>query len=168
MYEAKVDLSGRVWITREFYKRNADDYDWIQCLAEWGSGPVYCDPSRSENEMLELRKRYGVNLKRATVKRFDDRIRLVRNRMAIRDGLPQMFIDFGACPNLVSELNNLAFAQARVGEYAVDRWEPGLADHAFDSVAYLLSALDRNLGAPPRIPVTHDPYFGTPQRSWAY
>jgi len=168
MYEAKVDLSGRVWITREFYKRNADDYDWIQCLAEWGSGPVYCDPSRSEHEMLELRKRYGVNLKRATVKRFDDRIRLVRNRMAIRDGLPQMFIDFGACPNLVSELNNLAFAQARVGEYAVDRWEPGLADHAFDSVAYLLSALDRNLGAPPRIPVTHDPYFGTPQRSWAY
>ena len=143
MYEAKVDLSNRVWFTREFYKRNADDYDWIQQLAEWGGGPVFCDPSRSEHEMAELRRRYGVNLRRSTVKRFDDRVRLWRNRLALRDGVPQLFIDFGACPNLVSELDNLAFAQARIGEYAVDRWEAGTNDHGFDSGAYLLSALDR-------------------------
>ena len=147
LYEAKVDLSTRVWFTREFYKRNADDYDWIQALAEWTqqSLPVYCDPSRSEREMAELRRRYGVNLKRSTVKRFDDRVRLWRNRLALRDGVPQLFIDFGACPNLVSELNNLAFAQARIGEYSVDRWESGLNDHGFDGGAYLLSALDRNI-----------------------
>jgi len=153
MYEGKLDLSDRLWITREFYKRNADDYDWIQELAEWGQGPIFCDPSRSEHEMAELRKRYGVNLKRATVKRFDDRVRLWRNRLALRDGTPRLYIDFGACPNLVSEINNLAFAQARVGEFAVDRWEPGLSDHGFDGVSYLLSALDRYSGPPPRIPV---------------
>ena len=162
MYELRLDLSNRVWVTREFYKRNADDYDWIRALAEWGTGPhgqkgnlpVYCDPSRSEKEMEELRRRYGVNLKRSSVKRFDDRVRLVRNRLALRDGIPQMFIDFGACPNLVSELNNLAFAQARIGEYSVDRWEQGLNDHAFDALCYGLSVFDRYFGPPPRIPVT--------------
>ena len=144
LYEMKLDLSDRVWVTKEFYKRNADDYDWIKTLAEWGGGAVYCDPSRSESEMAELRRRYGVNLKRSTVKRFDDRVRLWRNRLALRDGVPRMFIDFGACPNLVSELNNLAFAQARIGEYSVDRWEQGLSDHGYDGCAYGLSAFDRN------------------------
>ena len=143
MHEIKLDLSGRAWFTREFYMRDADDYDWITTVQEWGNNPVFCDPSRSEKEMLELRRKYGVNLKRATVKRFDDRVRLWRNRLALRDGIPNVFIDFGACPNLVSELNNLAFASPRIGEYAVDRWEKGLNDHAFDDGAYGLSAFDR-------------------------
>ena len=93
--------------------------------------------------MVELRNKYGVNLKRATVKRFDDRVRLWRNRLALRDGVPNVFIDFGACPNLVSELNNLAFDSPHVGEYAVDRWGKGLNDHAYDAGAYGLSAFDR-------------------------
>jgi len=148
MYEMKLDLSGRVWFTREFYMRDADDYDWITAVKEWGPNPVFCDPSRSEKEMEELRRRYGVNLKRATVKRFDDRVRLWRNRLALRSvgeeaGTPGLFIDFGACPNLVSELNNLAFASPRVGEYSVDRWEKGLNDHGFDGGSYGLSAFDR-------------------------
>jgi len=157
LYELKLDLSDRVWFTWEFYKRNADDYDWITALAEHTQGSpavVFCDPSRSEKEMAELRKRYGVNLKRSTVKRFDDRVRLWRNRLALRDGTPRMFIDFGACPNLVSELNNLAFAQARIGEYSVDRWEPGLNDHGFDGGAYGLSAFDRYMGPPPKFRVS--------------
>jgi hypothetical protein len=143
MYEMKLDLSGRVWFTREFYLRDADDYDWITAANEWGRNPIFCDPSRSEKEMVELRRKYGVNLKRATVKRFDDRVRLWRNRLALRDGVPNVFIDFGACPNLVSELNNLAFDSPRVGEYAIDRWEKGLNDHAYDAGAYGLSAFDR-------------------------
>ena len=163
MYEGKLDLSDRLWITREFYKRNADDYDWIQELAQWGQGPIFCDPSRSEHEMAELRKRYGVNLKRATVKRFDDRVRLWRNRLTLRDGVPKMFIDFGACPNLVSEINNLAFAQPRVGEFAVDRWEPGLSDHGFDGVSYLLSALDHSYEYHP----TSVRWFGREMRAGA-
>jgi len=65
-----------------------------------------------------------------------------------------MFIDFGACPNLVSELNNLAFAQARIGEFSVDRWEQGSNDHAFDALCYGLSVFDRYMGPPPRIPIT--------------
>ena len=143
MYEMKLDLAGRVWITREFYMRDADDYDWITTANEWGRNPIFCDPSRSEKEMVELRRKYGVNLKRATVKRFDDRVRLWRNRLALRDGVPNVFIDFGACPNLVSELNNLAFDSPHVGEYSVDRWEKGCNDHAYDAGAYGLSAFDR-------------------------
>jgi hypothetical protein len=143
MYEMKLDLSNRVWFTREFYLRDADDYDWITAANEWGRNPIFCDPSRSEKEMTELRRKYGVNLKRATVKRFDDRVRLWRNRLALRDGVPNVFIDFGACPNLVSELNNLAFASPHIGEYSVDRWEKGLNDHGYDAGAYGLSAFDR-------------------------
>ena len=143
MYEMKLDLSNRVWFTREFYMRDADDYDWITAANEWGRNPIFCDPSRSEKEMVELRRKYGVNLKRATVKRFDDRVRLWRNRLALRDGVPNVFIDFGACPNLVSELNNLAFDSPRVGEYSVDRWGPGQNDHGFDGGSYGLSAFDR-------------------------
>ena len=150
LYELKLDLSDRVWCTWEFYKRDADDYDWIMALKERNPNAiVYCDPSRSEKEMEELRRRYGVNLKRSTVKRFDDRVRLWRNRLALRGGVPRMYIDFGACPNLVSELNNLAFAQARIGEYSVDRWEQGLSDHGFDGGAYGLSAFDRNYNIRP-------------------
>jgi hypothetical protein len=145
MYEMKLDLSGRVWFTREFYKRNADDYDWITTVKEWGHNPVFCDPSRSEKEMEELRRRYGVTLKRSTAKRFDERVRLWRNRLTLRDSVPNIFIDFGACPNLVSEINNLAFDSPRVGEYAIDRWEKGLNDHGFDAGAYGLSAFDRAL-----------------------
>ena len=129
LLEAGIDVSGRVWVTREFYKRNCDDYDWIQQLADWGHfGPVVCDPSRSEKELVELRRRYGVNLQRATVKAFDRRISLVRNRITLRDGKPNMFISQN-CPNLTNELRNLAFAQARAGEFAVDRWESGCLDH---------------------------------------
>ena len=150
LYELNLDLSDRVWCTWEFYKRNADDYDWIMALKDRNpSAVVYCDPSRSEKEMEELRRRYGVNLKRSTVKRFDDRVRLWRNRLALRDGVPRMFVDFGACPNLVSELQNLAFARARIGEYSVDKWEPGCSDHGFDGGAYGLSAFDRNYNIKP-------------------
>ena len=60
-----------------------------------------------------------------------------------------MFIDFGACPNLVSELNNLAFRQPRVGEFATDSWELGCSDHGFDGGGYLLSAFDRNVNVKP-------------------
>lgn len=144
LLEAGIDAQGRVWFTREFYKRNCDDYDWIQQLVEWGHyGPVICDPSRSEKELIELRRRYGVNLKRATVKAFDRRVNLWRNRLAVRGGTPQVFVSRN-CPNLANELRNLAFAEARLGEYAVDRWEPGASDHAYDASAYLLSSIDRS------------------------
>lgn len=144
MHELKLDRAGIVWITREFYMRNADDYDWIKTAADWGVQEIVCDPSRSEKEIKDLRRRYGVNLKRALppAKRFEDRVRLTRNRLAIREnGKPTMFAS-SSCPNYISEVRNLAFAQPRIGEYAVDRWETGVNDHAYDDVNYGLSVLD--------------------------
>ena len=144
MYEIKLDRSDRAWFTREFYMRNADDYDWVRVAAEWGLPEIICDPSRSDKDILELRRKYGVNLKRAhaPAKRFEDRVRLMRNRLAIReDGQPRMYVG-SLCPNLRSELTNLAFAQPRVGEYAVDRWETGALDHGYDGSCYGLSHID--------------------------
>jgi hypothetical protein len=46
------------------------------------------------------------------------------------------------CPNAASEIENLAYAQPRVGEYAVDRWEAGANDHAFDDICYGFSEID--------------------------
>ena len=159
MYEIKVDQSDRAWFTREFYMRNADDYDWITAAAEWNLPLIICDPSRSEKELIDLRRRYGVNLKRAMppAKRFEDRVRMMRNRLAIReDGQPRMYVG-SLCPNLRNELQNLAFAQPRVGEYAVDRWEPGLSDHGFDGACYGLSVIDLpppDYGYRPRVVTT--------------
>ena len=144
LYELRLDRSDKLWVTREFYKRNADDYDWLRAAAEWGLQEIICDPSRSEQELLDLRRRYQVNLKRAQspAKRFADRVHLMRNRLAIReDGNPRMYVS-ASCPNLIGELRNLAYDQPRVGEFAVDRWAPGVADHGYDAVAYGISVLD--------------------------
>ena len=163
MHEGKLDRAGTLWITREFYMRNADDYDWIRAAADWGSQEIVCDPSRSEKEIQELRRKYGVNLKRARspAKRFEDRVRMTRNRLSIREtGKPRMYVS-PSCPNLISEYRNLAFAQPRIGEWAVDRWETGLNDHAYDDVNYLLSHVD----LPPPSYGFHPKYE---KRGWNY
>jgi hypothetical protein len=147
-----LDQSNRDWITREFYKRNADDYDWVRTAVEWteeegmSSILIVCDPSRSEKELQELRRKYGLNIRRARTKRFDDRVRLMRNRLAVRStgsalGEPGTYFS-SSCPNAASEIENLTFAQPRVGEYATDKWEAGALDHAFDDITYGYSELD--------------------------
>lgn len=144
MHELCLDQSQKVRVRREFYKRNADDYDWVRKAQEWEIPLIICDPSRSEKELEDLRRRYGVNIRRARppAKRFEDRVRLMRNRLVVReDGHPGITFDPG-CPNIASEIENLAFAQPRLGEYAVDRWETGANDHAFDDVCYGLSEID--------------------------
>ena len=145
MHELCQDQSDRVWVTKEFYKRNADDYDWIRKCEEWGSGEIRCDPSRSESELEHLRKIYGVRLKRAAphAKGFENRIRLWRNRLNIReDGLPRMFIS-RHCPNMINEIRNLAYAELRPGEVVLGKWAKGCNDHSYDDGAYGLSAFDR-------------------------
>lgn len=144
MIELRIDQSDRVWATREFYKRDADDYDWIKKAAEWESGQIVCDPSRSENELLDMRRRYSVNVKRALppAKGFERRLMMMRNRLTVReDGKPRMYVS-PDCPNLISELQNLAFDSPKVGEYDVNRWAPGVSDHAYDASCYGLSFLD--------------------------
>ena len=145
MHELCLDQSDRVWVTKEFYKRNADDYDWIRKCEEWGSYEIRCDPSRSESELEHLRKLYGLHgLKRAAphAKGFENRIRLWRNRLNVRDGTPRMFIS-PSCPNMISELRNLAYAELRPGEMVLGKWAKGCNDHAYDDGAYGLSAFDR-------------------------
>ncbi len=146
MHELCQDQSDRIWVTREFYQRNADDYDWIRKCEEWGSREIRCDPSRSESELEHLRKIYGLHgLKRAAphAKGFENRIRLWRNRLRVReDGLPRMFISRD-CPNMISELRNLAYAELRPGEMVLGKWAPGCADHSYDDGGYGLSAFDR-------------------------
>ena len=146
MHELCLDQSDRVWVTKEFYKRNADDYDWIRACEEWGSREIRCDPSRSESELEHLRKIYGLHgLKRAAphAKGFENRIRLWRNRLNVReDGLPRIFISRD-CTNMISELRNLAYAEVRPGEVTLGKWAKGCADHTFDDGSYGLSAFDR-------------------------
>jgi hypothetical protein len=149
MHELCLDQSDRVWVTKEFYQRNADDYDWIRKVEEWGLNEVRCDPSRSESELEHLRKIYGVRLKRAAphAKGFENRVRLWRNRLNIRStgeevGAPRIYISRD-CPNMISELRNLAYQELRPGEVTLGKWAKGCNDHAYDSGAYGLSAFDR-------------------------
>ncbi len=149
MHEGCLDQSDRLWITREFYKRNADDYDWIRQCEEWGSGEIRCDPSRSESELEHLRRIYGVRLRRAEphAKGFENRIRLWRNRLTVRSvglevGQPRIFISRN-CPNLISEIRNLAYPEPRPGEINLLKWAKGCNDHGYDDVCYLMSAFDR-------------------------
>ncbi len=150
MHELRQDQSDRVWVTKEFYMRGADDYDWIRKCEEWDSYEIRCDPSRSEAELEHFRRMYGLRgLKRAAphAKGFDNRITLWRNRLKLRSvglevGTPRIFISRN-CPNLISEIRNLAYKEPRPGEIEGGKWAPGCSDHAYDSTAYGLSAFDR-------------------------
>ena len=150
MHELCLDQSDRVWVTKEFYQRNADDYDWIRKCEEWGSREIRCDPSRSESELEHLRKVYGLpGLKRAAphAKGFDSRIMLLRNRLKVRSvgakiGWPRIFVSRN-CPNLINTLRNLAYPEPRPGETVLGKWAKGVRDDAFDSTVYGLSAFDR-------------------------
>ncbi|KKK91520.1 hypothetical protein LCGC14_2712120, partial [marine sediment metagenome] len=87
---------------------------------------------------------YGVRLKRAAphAKGFENRIRLWRNRLTVRAGAPRIYISRD-CPNLISEIRNLAYQELRPGEVTLGKWAKGCSDHAYDSTVYGLSAFDR-------------------------
>ena len=145
MHEIKLDVNDNVWVTREFYMRQATDYDWISAARDWNIPLIICDPSRSDKELIEMRRKYGIVIRRARppAKRFEDRGRLLRNRLVRRvDNNHVRFHVSSSCPNAISEIENLAYAQPRIGEYAVDRWESGSLDHAFDDICYALSEID--------------------------
>jgi hypothetical protein len=145
LHELRMDRSKKVWVTREFYKRDAEDYDWVRTAVDWGVTRILCDPARSESELADLRRMYGIPLMRARSKRFHVRVGLLRSRLEIReDGKPGIYIS-PDCPNLIAEIPNLAYDQPRGQEYTTDRWLPGSQDHAFDSTAYGLMGLDKML-----------------------
>ena len=142
MHELSVDLSNRVWVTREFYARNADDYAWVRAARDWELKRVICDPSRSEEDLRKLRNLYGISLRRARFKEFRQRVEPLRRRLAIReDGHPGLYIS-PSCVNLIQEIQNAAFDRPRGQEYETDRWMAGTQDHALDDVGYALQEID--------------------------
>lgn len=146
MHLGLLDTEDRLWIVREFYKRRADDYTWGSAAYEWieeGLTRIVFDPSRSESEIEDLRAKYGLPLRRARSKRFEDRVRVMETRLAIRpDGKPGVYFS-PQCPNAIEEIENLAYAEARAGEFIIDKWSAGLNDHAFDDITYLMMEVDR-------------------------
>lgn len=154
-----LDAQNRVWITDEFYMRNASEWDWTNWLADRLVKRVICDPAAGEKEMQRLRRRYGINIVASNAKERPARYNLWAARLSVRPetGKPLLFIDKGKCPNLWDEMLNLRYARPRGHEFAQDKWASGVQDHAYDSVSYLLSDLDsRPRGRPkPNIELVH-------------
>lgn len=146
MHELVLDRSRKVWVTREFYQRDADEYDWVRTALNWGVKKIPCDPSISEKDLVELRRKHGLPLKRARSKLFDQRVKAISSRLTIReDGHPGMYIS-SSCPNLIQEIQNAAYDKPRGQEYMVDKWMTGVQDHALDDVGYGAMEFDGHIG----------------------
>ena len=163
LYELREDEHGNIWVTHEFYKRDATSYDWTKAAGEWGITRIICDPSGGDKELLEMRHKYGVRIDRATprAKSFQGRLDLLRDRLVRRvdNNRPRFFIS-PSCPNAINEIQNLAYAVPRVGELATDKWETGSLDHAYDAICYGLSAFDRNYDIKPlTVERVHSRYY---------
>ncbi len=145
------DVQGRLWALKEFYQRNAIPEDWADWLGENNVSDVRCDPSISDDQMKIWRRRYYLpRMQRAmSVRGFEDRVGVLASRLEPRfDGKPGLYIS-PQCPNLWTELENLAYARVRGREHQVNKWAPGTLDHAYDALCYGLSAWDRRkLGRP--------------------
>ena len=153
LLELKMDRSRRIWITREFYKRKATDDDWIKVAAEWDLPLILCDPSVSEKDLMTWRMRYQVNLQAAMAARErKERGRLWRTRLTVReDGNPGLYIST-ACPNTWNEMINLAKHVPKGQEDPVDKFAPGVNDHAYDAGAYGMSYFERGyIGRPQKV-----------------
>ncbi|KKN09494.1 hypothetical protein LCGC14_1046110 [marine sediment metagenome] len=154
LLELKMDRSRKIWITREFYKRNATDDDWIKAAAEWNLPLILCDPSASEKDLMTWRMRYNVNLQAAMAARDRaERGRLWRTRLAVReDGFPGLYIST-ACPHTWNELLNLAhYVPKGQEEPQKSVFAPGTNDHSYDAGAYGMSYFERG-------------YIGRPQKT---
>lgn len=149
MVEWKMDRSRKIWATREFYMRDATDYDWGQTIQEWGAKLIICDPSASEKDLRHWRQMYGIQIKASKSRRWDERVRLWRSRLLVQpDGNPGLYIS-PDCPNLWNELLNLAYYIKKGSEEVEESFAPGTLDHAWDAGAYGLSYFDRGyIGRP--------------------
>ena len=153
MIEWKMDRSRKLWATREFYMRDATAYDWGEVLADWGASLILCDPSVSEKEIVELRKKFGINIRPAmSVRRWKARVEGWRTRLCIQqDGYPGVYIS-PDCPNLWNELLNLAYYIKKGSEEVEESFAPGTLDHAWDAGAYGMSFFERGFIGAPRAP----------------
>jgi hypothetical protein len=150
MHLLKMDQSRRLWVTKEFYQRNVDEFAWVETVRDWmetdGVKRVVVDPSISEDDLKALRRTYGIHFQRARSKRFDLRVRLWNSRLKVRETAigqaePNIYID-PICLNLIEELPNAGFAKPRGQEYNTEGFRPGTQDHAIDDVAYAMMEFD--------------------------
>jgi PBSX family phage terminase large subunit len=152
------DTEGRIWALDEYYKRNAAPADWAEWLGENNVKDVRCDPSISDVEMRDWRRRYNLpRMQRAmSVRGKKARRSILADRLQLRgDNKPGLFIS-PDCPNLWDELQNLAFARVKGQEHTTDDWAPGTQDHAYDALCYGLSKWDKPpLGRPQGYEVVH-------------
>lgn len=152
LVEWKQDLSGRLWAVDEFYKPNADEYEWVEWCRDKRIKKVIVDPTGSSKEQIKhWRKRWGLNIEAAPMGRegvfkfkqkynwwatgLEPRCLRHTERCHCPDRVPGIFISPN-CTNLWSELMNLEAHIPRGMEEPEDRWRPGSQDHAFDAGVY--------------------------------
>ena len=138
--EWKQDRQGRKWATDEFYKRDADEYEWIEWLAQRNATRIICDPSVSDKQISYWATRWGIRMVRAKSKTFFDRVNvwatgLTYNLTGATPRHPTIYVT-PRCPNTWNELLNLTYERPRGHEYNTDKWARGTPDHGFDAGAY--------------------------------
>jgi hypothetical protein len=146
--------NGEIQGSYEFYQRGCSERQLIEAIAERPRCEVLCDPSGKE--LIEMLRRQGINAKPAPSNNFALRYRLWTSRLNLMNRGTGKVYEVGhpgaefAKPgiylspqqaNLISELQNLAFASSR-GELLQDKWEQGQDDHGYDAGAYCLMKLD--------------------------
>lgn len=136
IYIIKQDESKRLWVTDEYYHRNATEEHWGTWLAEHGVRRVNCDPSISNDQAAWYSRKLGINFVPAMkMRKFTDRFQFWGGVLSNGEHGPKLFIS-PSCVNLIDELNNLAFAQSRHGYEKDVQWAPSCAEHGYDAVAY--------------------------------
>jgi hypothetical protein len=138
----KMDRQLRKYAVSEFYKRDADEYDWVKWLADRNATRVMCDPAIGEVEQRYLARRNGLHFVPATAaKTHEMRLTLWRTGLTHDVRPPSIFIS-PDCPMLWDELNNLQHKKKGEDDWA-ENWASGVQDHAFDAGAYGLLEFDR-------------------------
>lgn len=141
------DRSHKLWALQEFYKAGADDYDWLQWCTEHGINSLICDPSASDERLRYFRNTYGISVRRSRARSFQDRYRNWLGKLAGHGGEPGIYIT-PACPNLWTEMTNLAFKMEADRSTKMDKWKTGSADHAYDAASYALDEFTTPPGRP--------------------
>jgi len=151
-----VDRAGRYWLIREYYKRRAEMAEVLQTATEWQQEchvtRFWADPA-GDQEIAFLRAG-GLRVDPAPIKDIDLGIRLVQNRLATVGGLPGFMIS-PECPWTKTEFMGYSFrssinAQSLEEKFA-DKIATGQADHAMDTIRYIICALETRVSGSPNV-----------------
>jgi hypothetical protein len=153
---AGVAHTGRVWAYAEFYKHQCTMDELVKEMNDWrtrhGITRWLADPSGKEE--IKFLMHHGFDIEPAT--HGNDlklRVQIMGRRLnREHDGLPGAYMT-GACPNLVTESETLAWKRIKIPgrgmEIMNDEFERGAPDHAVDAFTNCLSDID---DPPPEVP----------------